>query len=307
VTLQRSAPERPAAFHPSLSSAAREPDADACWVCVACRQANPMHLDVCGGCSTSFAALLSADSRPSAVAATRTALLVAREAGLVVGLFVLWRIVSNISLLHESGAFARGRWIWRFERSLHLPSEASIQSSVLAHPVAVQALNIFYLVAHLGGMAALLLWLFIWHRDRYASWRNVVVAFTGVSLLIQFISIAPPRLLPQVGLVDTAARFHQSAYAGLGPGLADQLSAMPSIHVGWAVIAAGAVIAAARSRWRWLILAHPLVTVYVVIATANHFWLDAIAAIGLVGAVVVGQRAASRWWAGRRSAVGRAA
>jgi hypothetical protein len=57
---------------------------------------------------------------------------------------------------------------------------------------------------------------------------------------------------------------------------------MPSLHVGWAALLALTVIATARTRWRWLALAHPIVTLLVVVVTANHYWLDAIVALTLL-------------------------
>ena len=118
-----------------------------------------------------------------------------------------------------------------------------------------------------------------------------MVLFTGVSLLIQFIPVAPPRMLTGTGLVDTAALYGQSVYGSLGID-ADQFSAMPSVHVGWALIVAIAVITASRSRWRWLAVLYPAVTTLVVVATANHFWLDGVAAAVLVVAAMGVQRAA---------------
>jgi len=264
-----------------------------CWVCVACRGRNAMQLDTCGACGVAFASGLR-DETPVVTRRANGVALAIREAAVVLGLYLLWRVASTISLMDESGAFARGRWIWNAERQLHLPSELTVQAQVLAHPFIMQSLNVFYLAAHVGGMAVFLPWLFVRHRDQYRRWRNVVVAFTGFSLLAQFVSVAPPRLLPQLGFVDTAALYHQSAYQGLGAGLTDQLSSMPSIHVGWAVIVAAAVITVSRTRWRWLIVAHPILTAYAVVATANHFWSDAVAAAGLVGIVLVAGRIRSR-------------
>ena len=77
-------------------------------------------------------------------------------------------------------------------------------------------------------------------------------------------------------MVDLAARYHQSVYDGLGKGITDQLSAMPSVHVGWAVLVAAAVIAVGKSRWRWLALLHPVLTSYFIVVTANHYWLDGV-------------------------------
>jgi hypothetical protein len=279
--------------HERLHERPHEPLADAGWVCLSCRGRNAMQLDVCGSCGTAFGSLLRTEAPPVSGRVSGLALAV-REAAIVLGLYVVWRLASSVSLMNESGAFARGRWLWNTERHLHLPSELAVQAQVLAHPLVVQSLNVFYLAAHLGGMAVLLLWLFIKHREQYRTWRNAVVAFTGVSLLAQFVSIAPPRLLPQFGFVDTAAVYHQSAYQGLGAGLTDQLSTMPSIHVGWALIVALAVISVCTSRWRWLIVVHPILTVYAVVATANHFWSDAVVAAGLVALVLVVGRARTR-------------
>jgi hypothetical protein len=262
------------------------------WVCPACRHANPVEADVCGGCAVSFTALLrgSAANRPApstAPASTTPGTLdkiavAVREIGIVVGLFVLWRLASAISVGGDAGAFARGRWIWRLERTLRLPSELSVQNGLLRHHDLVQAVNVFYLAAHVGGLVLFLPWLFIRHREHYRQWRNVIAVFTGVSVLIQLVSVAPPRLLPQYGFVDTGALYHESAYQHLGHGLIGQLSSMPSIHVGWAIAIAWAVISTSSSRLRWLVIAHPILTVYAVVATANHFWLDCIAAAGLV-------------------------
>ena len=60
---------------------------------------------------------------------------------------------------------------------------------------------------------------------------------------------------------------------------------MPSLHVGWALVVAIGVLSICQSRWKWLILAHPILTGLVVVATANHYWTDAIVAILLVGIV----------------------
>jgi hypothetical protein len=217
------------------------------------------------------------------------------EIGVVLGLILLWKLGSAISLGDTAAAFTRGRWIWHFEQTLRLPSEVRVQSGLLAHPDLVRIVNLFYLVAHIGSVAIFLPWMFIRHRAQYRRWRNIIAVFTGVSLLIQLVSVAPPRLLPQFGFVDTAARYHESAYTHLGQGLTGQLSSMPSIHVGWAIAIAMAVISTSTSRWRWLVLAQPILTVYAVVATANHFWLDCVTAAGLVLLVFF----VVNWW-GRR-------
>jgi hypothetical protein len=139
-------------------------------------------------------------------------------------------------------------------------------------------------------LIAMLVWLFVRHRDGYPAVRNAMAASTAICLLISFIPVAPPRLLPGTGIVDLAARYGESVYAAVGSTAgADQLSAMPSVHVAWSALVAWAVITRAGSRWRWLILLHPVVTVFVVVATGNHFWADAIGAVAIDAAVIAAQ------------------
>ena len=76
---------------------------------------------------------------------------------------------------------------------------------------------------------------------------------------------------------------------------------MPSVHVGWALIVAVAVITVSRRRWRWLVAGYPMLTLLVVVVTANHFVLDGIVAGALVAVIVAGQRLARRLWSARSS------
>jgi len=116
------------------------------------------------------------------------------------------------------------------------------------------------------------------------------VLVTGSSLAIQLIPVAPPRLTPGLGFVDTPALFHQSVYAAVGSPGPDQLSAMPSVHVAWAVLVALGVILFSTSRRRWWIVAHPILTVLAVVATGNHWWFDGVVAVWLIGLSIVVER-----------------
>lgn len=211
-----------------------------------------------------------------------------RESGIIAALYSLWQLAGAVSLSDggaESG-LRRGRWIAGLQNDLKLPDEASLQHFVLARPVLAQACNWYYAAMHFTALGLLLLWLFSCHRDRYPRVRSVIVVLTASSLLIQFVPVAPPRLLPELGYVDVAQHYGQSVY-GLAGLSVDQMSAMPSVHVGWALLVAWAVITVSTSRWRWWIVAHPAITVFVVAATGNHFWLDGVAAAGLLVLSVV--------------------
>ena len=215
----------------------------------------------------------------------------ARESGYVAGLYALWQLAASVSVLGGSGAFIRARWIVRAERDWHLPSELDAQHLILPHPLLTQACNLYYATMHFAALGVLLLWLFIRHRDRYPQVRTTIVLLTASCLLIQLIPVAPPRLLHGFGFVDTAEQYGQSVYTALQAVGPDQLSAMPSVHVGWAVLVGASVVLISTSRWRWLALLHPAITIFVVAATANHFWLDGIVAVALLGLAVALQRA----------------
>lgn len=217
----------------------------------------------------------------------RTATAFAREAALVLGLYALWALLGQLSLVQVDGAMDRGMSIWRLEQDLGLPSEVDVQQLFLGHDLIIRACNQFYALAHVPALIVFLIWLFLRHRDRYPTWRTSLALLTGACLLIQFVPVAPPRMFGGLGFVDTANTFGESVYGPLGsPGPA-QLSAMPSLHVGWAVLISWAVVIVSSSRWRWWVLAHPIVTILVVVVTANHWWLDGIVAIGLLVAIRV--------------------
>jgi hypothetical protein len=203
------------------------------------------------------------------------------ETAFVCALFALWQVANRLTRGHTTGGLDRGRSLWHAERVMHLPNELATQNLIIDHPTIVRASNYYYDTAHLTMMVVFLVWLWLCHRDRYPFFRNMIVAFTGMSLLIQMIAVAPPRLIGGTGLVDTAEVYGQSVYAVFGD-LSDQYAAMPSIHVGWAILISYAVVVASRSRWRWLALLHGVLTAFVVVATANHYWLDGIAAVALL-------------------------
>jgi hypothetical protein len=214
-----------------------------------------------------------------------------QEAGIVVGLFALWQFAGRYAPRVHGGALARARWIWHAERVARLPSEAAVQRFFLPHPLIVQAFDLYYASLHFVGLIALLVWLFLRHRDRYPEVRAILVMLTGACLLIQLIPVAPPRMLPLAGMVDTGVLYGQSVYgqvAGFNPA---EVSAMPSVHVAWALLVGVTVVRVSTSRWRWLALAYPAATTLAVVVTANHFWADGIIAGALLALAMLAYRA----------------
>lgn len=198
------------------------------------------------------------------------------------GLYAMWQLAGNLSVARADSATSRGRSIARFEHWMHVPAEATLQRLVLPDRNLIRAVDYYYADVHVVALGMCLVWLFVRHRDCYPAMRNVVVSVTGASLLLQLIPVAPPRLVRGLGLVDTGHVIGPGVYpATATPGL-DQLSAMPSLHVGWALVVATAVVYALRTRWRWLIVLYPACTWWVVIVTGNHYWMDGVVEVGLL-------------------------
>ena len=209
----------------------------------------------------------------------RTTAAFAIEATVIAALYTIWQLAGTIAIMGTQDAYHRASWIASTERTLHLPSEAGVQHLVLGHSTAVQALNLYYASMHFAMLGVFLVWLFIRHREAYSRVRNTIALATLACLAISFVPVAPPRLLGN-GIVDTAVEYGQSVYnAGLAT---DQMSAMPSVHVLWCVAIGWYAVRIGRSRWRWLGPLHAAITIFVVVATGNHWWSDGIVAIAVL-------------------------
>ncbi len=210
-------------------------------------------------------------------------MLSAQELALVASLYSVWRLARVLPLAQDEGAIDRARQIVRFQNTLHMPTELSLQHLVLRHDWLARFSNYYYAIVHVPALVAFLVWLFVRDRERYPRWRNALAIMTGFCVIIRFIRVAPPRFLPDLGYIDLATHYGLSLYGPVGTGVSDQFAAMPSIHVGWAALVSFGIVAVSTSRWRWLFLLHLALTMVVVSATGNHWWMDGIVAIVLLG------------------------
>jgi PAP2 superfamily len=206
----------------------------------------------------------------------------ALEFAFVATLYAIWRMAKNLPLEQADGAIERARDIVRVQEFLHLPSELTLQQFTLDHEWLAQFSAAFYAVAHVPGIVIFLVWLYSRHRDVYPHWRNALAIVTAFCLFIRFVKVAPPRYLPDLGYVDVSEIYDMSVYGEAGTGVSSQFAAMPSLHVAWAAVVAFGALSASTSRWRWIGMAHLVITMYVVSATGHHWWLDGIVALGLL-------------------------
>lgn len=208
-----------------------------------------------------------------------------RQLALITVLYLAYRVGRMFTADDTVHALGNAREMLGLEDKLGLPEETTVQAVFLHRDFLAVPANFYYATAHFTVAVGVLLWLWVFRPEHYRWTRNLMVALTGAALVVHvLIPLAPPRMLPEFGFVDLAAIHGQSVYGSPDSGgLSNQFAAMPSLHVGWALLLAFAVVAATRSSWRWLAFAHPVLTTVVVVGTGNHYWLDAIVAVVLLG------------------------
>lgn len=169
------------------------------------------------------------------------------------------------------------------ERALGIFDERVLQGAFIKIDPIVDTFNVYYGATHFLVPAALLIWLIWRHPARYVRARTALVLITALGFVVFWLfPVAPPRLLPHhFGIVDTlAAGKSGHIEASLINAAGDKYASMPSLHVAWAVWCAVAFYPVARHLvLRILALAYPVATTLVVVATGNHFYLDAIAGV----------------------------
>ncbi|MFD7401562.1 phosphatase PAP2 family protein [Streptomyces sp. NPDC059866] len=215
---------------------------------------------------------------------------IVRELLLVAGLFAIYKSGRLLATGHTGEAFRNADHVWDLERAVRLPGEGAVQSALLHGDTLVHLANTYYATVHFPATAAFLVWLYVRRPGHYVWARRALAALTAAALVLHLtFPLAPPRMLAEAGLVDTGQVYGPSVYGSPETDqLSNQFAAMPSLHFGWALMLAIGLIVATRSRWRWLWLLHPLLTLLVIVGTANHYWLDAIAAAVLLsGALAV--------------------
>lgn len=156
--------------------------------------------------------------------------------------------------------------------------------------------NVFYGSFHFAVTGGVMIWLFLTNRERYRKYRTVLASTTALALIgFATYPLMPPRLLSQGGefggnyleftFVDTLAEVGGlwSFSSGGMEKISNQFAAMPSLHIAWALWCVFAAYPLVRSRWRRAALAiYPLTTLFAVVVTANHYWIDALGGIAIL-------------------------
>ena len=215
-------------------------------------------------------------------------------------------------------AFTNAVRVIRVETVLNLFHEETIQAWFLPYKWFIQFWNTWYGTMHFIVTLGVFVLLFVKRRDVFPQWRNTLAAMTALAILgFAFFPLMPPRLLDEPcpandptsyggacihtserpedgwGFVDTLAEYGGpwSFDSETMASISNQYAAMPSMHIGWSTWCVAAVWPLLRRKWmKALVLLYPLATLFCIIVTANHFWLD-----GVGGLLAFGLGAVLGW------------
>jgi membrane-associated phospholipid phosphatase len=209
---------------------------------------------------------------------------VLRQIVLFCGAYWLYRLVRGMVDGRAAEAFDNAREVIQIEKGLGLFVEPSIHAWASANDLVIDFASWMYVNSHFAITTIALAWIYLRRNERFYFVRNMFMVAMGLALVgYMALPTAPPRFMPEWGFTDSVAAFtgvdHDTGSAGV---LFNPFAAIPSMHVAFSLMLGITMARMTRRRWaRGLWYAYsPLVT-FVVIATANHWWLD-----GFLGAVV---------------------
>ncbi|NUT54413.1 MAG: phosphatase PAP2 family protein [Thermoleophilia bacterium] len=220
------------------------------------------------------------------------------QLAVVVGAFAAYEAARHLMEPNWAQAFANARRIESVEQVLGLAWEQSLQRAFLAIPDLMQALNVFYFVGHFIFTGIFFIWLYRRSWDGFRSFRDAFLIATAISVVVHYLfPTAPPRLAG-VGLEDTLLLFSgidigsptSSAYS-------NPVAAVPSLHAAYALgVGIGVVRYTRSSLVRVAGAIYPPLVILTIVVTGNHFVLDAVAGIAVLGAGFL----AVGWWRSRK-------
>ena len=212
------------------------------------------------------------------------------DAGRQLGLFVLadlcYETVRGVAEGQKAVAFANGREIIDFERSTGTFFEPGFQAWQLGERWLIDFANFMYMNSHFVITTAFLVWLYMKRNDSFYFVRNMFMVAMALALVgYALYPTAPPRLFEEFGFVDTITDFsnvnHDSALVKV---FVNPYAAVPSMHIAFALLISVPGLLLSRHLWSkafWAV--YPLLVFWVVVVTANHYWMDA-----AIGALVAG-------------------
>jgi len=225
------------------------------------------------------------------------------EIGLTLAFYVVYSAIRNQfgSALGDSvreESFRNAERVIDLQRSIGLYFEERVHTFFLEWDAFIVFWNVFYGTFHFAVTVGAMVILFARYPRRYTFMRSTLAATTTVALVgFAFFPLMPPRLLgncdsrfgacePGFDFVDTLVDPGGlwSFESGTMETISNQYAAMPSLHVAWAVWCTVALYPVLRSRWsRRANVAYPILTLFAIVVTANHYWIDAVGGLLALG------------------------
>ena len=221
----------------------------------------------------------------------------AAQIAVVLGAVAAYEVARHAMQPNWAQAFANARRIEAVEEVLGVAWEQSLQRAFLAIPDLMQALNVFYFVGHFVFTGIFFVWLYRRSWDGFRSFRDAFLIATAISVVVHWLfPTAPPRLAG-VGLEDTLL-----VLSGIDIGsptsaaFSNPVAAVPSLHAAYALGVGIGLFRYGRSKLtRAAGVVYPPLVILTIVVTGNHFVLDAVAGIAVLGAGFL----AVRLWQGR--------
>jgi hypothetical protein len=229
-----------------------------------------------------------------------------RQLVLFASAYYLYRIVRGAVDGQVTIAFDNARQIVQVERTLGVFFEPGLQSWALNNQWIVQAANWCYINSHFLVTTTFLIWLYLARNESFYYVRNMFMVAMGLALMLYIVyPTAPPRFLPEWGFSDTVTDAVGQASANSANLLYNPYAAVPSMHVAFALmvgVPAYKIVRAPALKALWAL--YPVLVTFVVLVTANHWWIDAafgglVAAIAAVASTAMLARARPEAWAWR--------
>ena len=224
-------------------------------------------------------------------------------------------------------AFTNAERVIQLERWIGLYHEETIQDWFLPYHWFIQFWNVYYGTLHFAATLGVFIWLYVKRPDVFPQWRNTLAMMTSLAIVgFAWFPLMPPRLLDKpcpafdpsqyggacltsrfraqggFGFVDTLAEyggpwsFDSEAMASIS----NQYAAMPSLHIGWSTWCVFAVWPLLRRRsTKALVVLYPLATLFCIVITGNHFWLDGVGGLIAFGIGSLAGWGMHRWNQGR--------
>ncbi len=211
-----------------------------------------------------------------------------RQLGLFAGIYYVYRLVRAFIDSQTAVAFDNARAVVSFERGAHTFFEPGLQHWTLSHHWLLDVANWCYVNSHPAITTAFIVWLYFARNDSFPLVRNAMLIAMLIALAgyVAF-PTAPPRMLPEWGFSDTVANWVGQSGSSAVNVFFNPYAAIPSMHVAFAVMTGIPSMALVRLRVLKVFWAlYPLLIIFAVIVTANHFWVDSV--LGVLTAAVAG-------------------